>query len=115
MQMRAAIAGLRIAEIPVSYRLRIAGRSKVAGSLRGTLRAGTRIAQVLARVAIETRRQRPAEPASRALVRIDMIRASIDKTTGMNRGRSAAFPAGRPDATPTRAPRLVARAWRAVV
>jgi glycosyltransferase involved in cell wall biosynthesis len=59
MQMRAAIAGLRIEEIPVAYRRRIAGTSKVAGSLRGTLRAGTRIAQVLARVAVESRRQRP--------------------------------------------------------
>src|SRR5204863_3696599 len=43
MQMRAARAGLRILEIPVEYRCRSGGRSKVAGSLPGTLRAGTRI------------------------------------------------------------------------
>jgi glycosyltransferase involved in cell wall biosynthesis len=43
MQMRAARAGLRILEIPVPYRRRIGGKSKVAGSMRGTLRAGTRI------------------------------------------------------------------------
>ncbi len=58
MQMRAAAAGLRIREIPVAYRRRIAGESKVAGNLRGTLRAGSRILQVLVRVAVETRRER---------------------------------------------------------
>lgn len=58
MQMRAAAAGLRIREIPVAYRARIAGRSKVAGNLRGTLRAGSRIVTVLVRVAAETRRER---------------------------------------------------------
>ena len=40
MQMRAARAGLRILEFPVAYRCRSGGSSKVAGSLRGTLRAG---------------------------------------------------------------------------
>lgn len=60
MQMRAAARGLRIREIPVSYRRRIAGQSKVAGNLRGTLRAGSRILQVLFRVAAETRRERIA-------------------------------------------------------
>ncbi|NVO17033.1 MAG: glycosyltransferase family 2 protein [Rhodoplanes sp.] len=53
MQMRAARAGLRIAEIPVSYRCRIGGESKVAGSLFGTLRAGSRIVATFARVALE--------------------------------------------------------------
>ena len=60
MQMRAALGGLRVIELPVPYRNRIAGRSKVAGNLRGTLQAGTRIVQVLARVAAETRRERAA-------------------------------------------------------
>ena len=36
MQMRAARAGLRILEIPVDYRRRSGGSSKVAGSLSGT-------------------------------------------------------------------------------
>jgi glycosyltransferase involved in cell wall biosynthesis len=55
MQMRAARAGLRILELPVRYRRRLGGESKVAGSLSGTLRAGTRIALTFARVAAETK------------------------------------------------------------
>ena len=37
LQMRAARAGLRIVEIPMSYDLRLGGRSKVAGSLTGSM------------------------------------------------------------------------------
>ena len=55
MQMRAARAGLRILEIPVDYRRRSGGQSKVAGSLSGTIRAGTRIIATFARVSSETR------------------------------------------------------------
>ena len=51
MQMRAARAGLRILEIPVPYRRRAGGESKVAGSLRGTMRASTRIVATFVRVA----------------------------------------------------------------
>ncbi len=51
MQMKAARAGLRILEVPVPYRCRAGGESKVAGSLRGTVRAGWRIATTFARVA----------------------------------------------------------------
>jgi hypothetical protein len=51
MQMRAAAAGLRILEIPVPYRRRRGGHSKVAGSLRGTLRAAPRIVATFIRVA----------------------------------------------------------------
>jgi glycosyltransferase involved in cell wall biosynthesis len=51
MQMRAARAGLRIREIPVPYRCRIGGASKVAGSFGGTLRAGSRIIATYMRVA----------------------------------------------------------------
>src|SRR6266404_2526663 len=54
MQMRAAQAGLRILEIPVDYRRRRGGNSKVAGSLIGTIRAGTRIVATFARVSSET-------------------------------------------------------------
>jgi glycosyltransferase involved in cell wall biosynthesis len=39
MVLVAARAGWRIAEVPVTYRARAGGRSKVSGSLRGTLRA----------------------------------------------------------------------------
>ena len=53
MQMKAARAGLRILEIPVDCRCRTAGSSKVAGSFRGTLTAGTRIVATFLRVARE--------------------------------------------------------------
>ncbi len=42
MQIRAAAEGLRVIEVPVSYRRRI-GRSKVSGTIRGVLGAGTKI------------------------------------------------------------------------
>jgi hypothetical protein len=55
MQMKAARAGLRILEVPLPYRRRRGGCSKVAGSLRGTLRAGSRIAATFCRVAASVR------------------------------------------------------------
>ena len=51
MQMRAAQCGLRIQEVPVNYRKRAAGESKVAGSFSGSVRAAIRITQTLFRVA----------------------------------------------------------------
>jgi glycosyltransferase involved in cell wall biosynthesis len=42
MQLRAASRGLRVVEVPVDYRPRI-GRSKVSGTLSGSLRAGAGI------------------------------------------------------------------------
>jgi hypothetical protein len=51
MQMKAARAGLRISEIAVPYRCRAGGVSKVAGSMRGTLRAGGKIVSTFVRVA----------------------------------------------------------------
>ena len=51
MQMKAARARLRILEVPMPYRCRAAGQSKVAGSLRGTMRAGTKIVSTFLRVA----------------------------------------------------------------
>jgi glycosyltransferase involved in cell wall biosynthesis len=59
MQMRAARTGLRILELPVPHGRRLAGRSKVAGSFRGTLRAGLRILATFARVATERRSYGP--------------------------------------------------------
>jgi glycosyltransferase involved in cell wall biosynthesis len=53
MQMRAAQAGLRILEIPVPYHCRTGGTSKVAGSLRGSVRAGLRIVATFCRVAAQ--------------------------------------------------------------
>ncbi len=51
MQMRAAGAALRILEVPMPYRRRSGGKSKVAGSVRGTVRAAARIALTFVRVA----------------------------------------------------------------
>jgi glycosyltransferase involved in cell wall biosynthesis len=59
MQMRAARSGLRILEIPVPYHRRIGGTSKVAGSLRGSIRAGARIMATFARVSTQSKRERP--------------------------------------------------------
>ena len=55
MQMRAARAGLRVREVPVHYRRRIGGQSKIAGSLSGSLKAGARILSTFARIALERR------------------------------------------------------------
>jgi glycosyltransferase involved in cell wall biosynthesis len=53
MQMRAARARLRIRELPMPYRRRAGGDSKVAGSMQGTLKAGTRIVTTFFRVATQ--------------------------------------------------------------
>ncbi len=53
MQMRVARARLRVLELPVAYRRRAGGASKVAGNLRGSIRAGSRIVATFARVAME--------------------------------------------------------------
>jgi glycosyltransferase involved in cell wall biosynthesis len=50
MQIKALKLGLRIVEIPVAYRCRIAGESKVSGNMWASLKAGVRILGVLARV-----------------------------------------------------------------
>ena len=64
MQMRAARSGLRVLEIPVDYRCRIAGDSKVAGTFRGSIKAGLRIISTLIRVAREARSTTPMASAS---------------------------------------------------
>ena len=50
MQMKAALSGLRILEVPMPYRCRSGGESKVAGTLGGSLCAGWRIAATFLRV-----------------------------------------------------------------
>jgi glycosyltransferase involved in cell wall biosynthesis len=55
MQMKAARAGLRIEEIPIPYRCRVGGQSKVAGSLRGTIHASSKIVSTFVRVALQPR------------------------------------------------------------
>jgi glycosyltransferase involved in cell wall biosynthesis len=56
MQMRVARSGLRVLEVPVAYRRRIGGQSKVAGTLRGSINAGLKIMSTFARVAMEPKR-----------------------------------------------------------
>ena len=53
MQMRAARAHVRTLEVPVDYRRRAGGHSKIAGTLRGSVLAATRILITLARIAIK--------------------------------------------------------------
>jgi glycosyltransferase involved in cell wall biosynthesis len=43
MQVKAARAGLRIAEVPVSYRRRVGGRSKISKTIKGTVGASYKI------------------------------------------------------------------------
>jgi glycosyltransferase involved in cell wall biosynthesis len=49
MQIKARRSGLRVLEIPVNYRKRIAGESKISGNFVGTLRAGWKILWTIAR------------------------------------------------------------------
>jgi glycosyltransferase involved in cell wall biosynthesis len=58
MQMRVARLGLRVLEVPVPYRRRIGGQSKVAGTWRGSIKAGAKIISTFARVAMEPRKPR---------------------------------------------------------
>jgi hypothetical protein len=50
MQIKAAQQGLRIVEIPVDYRRRLGGVSKVSGDWKASVKAGARILEVLWRV-----------------------------------------------------------------
>ncbi|MGE0698678.1 MAG: glycosyltransferase family 2 protein [Hyphomicrobiaceae bacterium] len=54
MQVKAARLGLRCREVPVRYRRRI-GRSKVSGTIRGVIGAGTKILYVIGRQALAGR------------------------------------------------------------
>jgi hypothetical protein len=55
MQIKACQHGLRIREIPVDYRKRFGGTSKVSGDLRASVRAGVRILAVLVRTGMSWR------------------------------------------------------------
>jgi len=55
MQIKAAEQGLQILEVPARYRVRI-GRSKVSGTLKGTVLAGYKILAIIARHALAVRR-----------------------------------------------------------
>ncbi len=53
MQVKAARRGLRVCEVPVDYRPRV-GRSKVSGTLLGSVRAGAKILGTIARHSLDT-------------------------------------------------------------
>jgi len=58
MQVKACQYGLRIREIPVEYRRRIAGTSKVSGDFAASVRAGVRILNVLLRTGLRRKSKR---------------------------------------------------------
>ena len=60
---------LRILEMPVPYRRRSGGQSKVAGSLRGSLRAAYRIALTFVRVAAASGGARLRSPVRSPTIR----------------------------------------------
>ena len=58
MQIKAAEAGLRVREVPVSYRKRV-GVSKITGTLSGTVKASVKILWTIARFALRRGRNVP--------------------------------------------------------
>jgi hypothetical protein len=52
MQVKALQHGLRVQEVPVSYRRRV-GQSKISGTLGGTIRAGTKILGTILRLHLQ--------------------------------------------------------------
>ena len=57
MQIRAIELGLRICEIPVRYRMRQGGRSKISGTIVGTVRAGAVIVFTIGKLWLTRRRR----------------------------------------------------------
>lgn len=66
MQIKAARQGLRCAEVPVDYGRRL-GRSKISGTVRGVILAGSKILFVLTREALRGRGPRQSGRMLRAL------------------------------------------------
>jgi glycosyltransferase involved in cell wall biosynthesis len=62
MQIRAVKAGLRVAEMPLPYHVRLAGESKISRTLSGVVRAGTKILWVIGRelLRLEQKNHHPA-------------------------------------------------------
>jgi len=63
MQIKALVCGARVREVPVSYRKRI-GRSKVSGTVRGVIGAGTKILWTILRSALARRAATPPSPGT---------------------------------------------------
>ena len=64
MQVRAHRIGLRVAQCPVAWHARIAGQSKISGTLRGVFGAGLGILGMIARLWLQER-HRPAHETRR--------------------------------------------------
>lgn len=62
MQIKAALAGLRVVQTPVRWRRRAGGCSKISGTVRGALRAGGKILYTFARHGLRRRWAPPAPP-----------------------------------------------------
>ncbi len=67
MQLKAAMAGLRVSERPVSYRKRI-GKSKVSGTIKGVICAGTKILYTIFVAALKSRPAAANIPAGERLI-----------------------------------------------
>ena len=61
MQIKALRQGLSVREIPVSYRRRRSGASKVSGSLWGGLAAGVKILWLILRLSWDVERRQPVK------------------------------------------------------
>ncbi|MEM8642493.1 MAG: glycosyltransferase family 2 protein [Cyanobacteria bacterium P01_G01_bin.54] len=61
MQVRAVEVGLRIVEVPVAYRPRQGGASKISGTLRGSIQAGSTILATLAGLAVQRWRRQGSQ------------------------------------------------------
>ncbi len=66
MQIKAAKQGLRVTEVPVSYRRRI-GKSKVSGTVKGVIAAYTKTLFTILAAALSKRRPRP-RPQEKVIV-----------------------------------------------
>jgi glycosyltransferase involved in cell wall biosynthesis len=78
MQIRAVECRLRMVELPVLFRPRIAGNSKISGNWRGTLRAAHGILRLLAQLWF-TRHHRSVSPTSQPASASAIASASPDR------------------------------------
>jgi len=67
MQVRAMARGLRVWEVPVNYRQRI-GQSKISGTIRGVIGAGSKILYTVGREALRRQRHHSLRPMNQTLL-----------------------------------------------
>jgi glycosyltransferase involved in cell wall biosynthesis len=67
MQVRAHLLRLRVSQVPVSWRVRSAGQSKISGTLAGVVGAGFGILGMIARLYWRERQRRFFQPVRRSL------------------------------------------------